>query len=226
MHDKAAISVIITGATGMVGEGVLLECLHNPRVARVLIVGRKSYGVTHPKLAEILVADFLALGDLARFAGYDACFFCAGVSSIGMSEADYAKVTYELTLHFAGDMARANSAMTFVYLSGASTDGSEQGKSMWARVKGRTENALGRVGFKRTFNFRPGFMRPTVGQKNILTGYRLLGGLYPLLRGIWPHKVTTLQEVALAMILVAQNGYPKTVLEVTDINALAANSGD
>ena len=226
MDDQPPLSVIITGATGMVGEGVLLECLGERRVGRVLIVGRKSYDFDHPKLTEILVPDFFELGNPSQFAPFDACFFCAGVSSIGMSEADYTRVTYDLTLHFAKELARVNPAMTFVYVSGAATDSSEQGKSMWARVKGRTENALGRVGFKGAYSFRPGFMRPTPGQRNTLTAYRVLGPLYPLLRRIWPSKVSTLREVARAMITVARDGYPKAVLEVADINALAASSGD
>lgn len=224
MDDNSKLSVIITGATGMVGEGVLLQCLKDPRVTRIVVVGRKSCGLKDQKLAETVVPDFFELGDPSRFASFDACFFCAGVSSIGMSEWDYTRVTYDLTLHFAKQLASVNPAMTFVYVSGRSTDSSEHGRMMWARVKGRTENALARVGFKHTYAFRPGFMRPTPGQRNTLAAYKVLGRLYPLLRRFWPNKVSTLEEVAVAMIEVALKGYPSSILEIADINALAARS--
>jgi uncharacterized protein YbjT (DUF2867 family) len=216
------ISVIITGATGMVGEGVLFECLENPAVERVLLVNRKPYVATHTKLRECIVPDFLHLESVAAaLTGYDACFFCAGVSSAGMSEADYTRVTYDVTLHFARTLAARNPQMVFDYVSGAYTDSSEQGRVMWARVKGRTENALMRCGFKHVYNFRPGFMRPTPGQKNIKWYFKPFGAVYPLLRLLLPNQISTLRDVSLAMINTVLIGYPKQILEIRDINALA-----
>jgi uncharacterized protein YbjT (DUF2867 family) len=216
------LNVIITGATGMVGEGVLLTCLEDPSIASVLLVSRKSYGMQHPKLKECIVRDFLHLDDVRdQLSGHDACFFCAGISSVGMSEADYTHITYDITLHFAGVLASLNPQMVFCYVSGAHTDSTEKGKVMWARVKGRTENALTRLGFRGVYNFRPGFMRATPGQRNIKSYYNLIGWAYPLLRVLLPNLVSTLHDVAIAMIRCAQQGYPKQILEVKDINALA-----
>src|SRR5262249_41947237 len=148
-----------TGATGMVGEGALLECLRHPDIERVLLVSRRPYGIKLPNVEECIVEDFFAIERHAeQLRGYDACFFCAGVSSLGMSEAEYTRITHDLTLHFAAVLHSLNPDMVFVYVSGAHTDSTEQGGTMWARVKGRTENALSRVGFKAAYNFRPGFM--------------------------------------------------------------------
>ena len=220
--EPARLNVIITGATGMVGEGVLLTCLEHPAIAHVLIVNRKPYGMQHPKLKECIVGDFMHLEQVrAQLAGYDACFFCAGISSVGMSEADYTHVTYDVTLHFAGALASLNPQMVFCYVSGAHTDSSEKGRVMWARVKGRTENALTRLGFRGVYNFRPGFVRATPGQRNIKSYYSLIGWAYPLLRVLLPNLVSTLHDVGIAMIRCAQQGYPKQILEVKDINALA-----
>ena len=220
--SNPALKVILTGATGMVGEGVLLECLGNPAVARVLLITRRPYPMQHAKLEQCVVPDFLNLDEcLGEIGGYDACFFCAGVSSLGMSEADYTGVTYDTTLHFAKTLAGLNPRMTFVYVSGAQTDSSEKGRVMWARVKGRTENALTRLGFAQVYNFRPGFMKPTPGQKNTKSYYNFIGWLYPVLRKVAPNHVSTLRDVALAMIHVALRGYPRTILEVKDLNAIA-----
>jgi nucleoside-diphosphate-sugar epimerase len=216
------MKAIITGATGMVGEGVLLECLSNPAVEQVLVVNRRPGGVSHPKLHEIIHGDFFNLAPIeAQLVGFDACFFCLGVSSVGMSQADYKHITYDLTLNVAQLLAKLNPAMTFCYVTGAGTDSSEQGRTAWARVKGATENALLRL-FKEAYMFRPGFMRPTPGQKNIKTSYKLILWLYPIGRKLYPAGFLTLQEVAVAMIKVAGNGCPKHILEVKDIAALAA----
>ena len=215
------ISVIITGATSMVGEGVLLECLADARVGRVLVIHRKPSGITHPKLQEIVHADFFDLSAIqSRLAGYDACFFCLGVSSVGMSEADYTRVTQDLTLEFGRALARLNPNLAFCYVSGKSTDSTEHGKVMWARVKGRTENELLRL-FPRGVMFRPGMMKATPGQKNLKSWYHLIAWIYPIGRALWPAAFCTLREVAQAMINAAVDGSPKRILEVPDIVALA-----
>lgn len=212
--------VIITGVTGMVGEGVLLECLENDAVEHVLVLGRRPYGVTHPKLEECVVKDFSDLGAVEdRLRGYDACFNCAGVSSAGMSEAEYTKVAYDMVLSFARTLARLNPKMIFTHVTGAGTDGTEKGRTMWARVKGRTENALGHAGFAEVYNFRPGLMKPTPGQKSIKTLYRVAFVLMPVARLFFP--MLTLQQVGRAMIHAVTKGYDKSVLEVADIAALA-----
>ncbi len=208
----------------MVGEGVLLECLDHPAVERVLIVNRKPYGLKHPKLKECIVPDFLHLdGFTSQLTGYDACFYCAGVSSAGMSESDYSHIIYDITMHFAATLASLNPQMTFVYVSGSLTDSSEKGRVMWARVKGRTENALMKLSFKRAYNFRPGFMKPMAGQRNIKWYYKVIGGFYPLLHLVFPNQVSTMRQVGLAMIHSVLNGYPKQILEIKDINSLASS---
>ncbi len=216
------ISAIITGATGMVGEGVLLACLADPRVGRVLVINRRPSGVAHPKLRELIHADFLDVSPIqAQLAGYDACFFCLGVSSLGMSEAEYRRVTYDLTTHVGRTLARLNPDMTFCYVTGAGTDSTEHGKTMWARVKGATENELLRL-FRRGVMFRPGMMRATPGQKNLSGWYTAVAWIYPIGRALFPAWFCTLQEVGQAMINAAVAGSPKPVLEVPDIVALAA----
>ena len=212
---------IITGATGMVGEGVLHECLKHPQIDAVLVVNRKPCGVAHPKLKEIIHQDFFDLSSIeTQLAGYDACFFCLGVSSVGMSEADYFRMTHTLTLHFAETLSRQNTDMTFGYISGTATDSSEKGRSMWARVKGKTENDLMKL-FKRAYAFRPGYMHPTPGLKNTLSYYKYFSWLYPAFRRLFPNYVSTLSEMGRAMINAALYGYEKQVLEVRDIVALA-----
>jgi len=216
------MNIIITGATGMVGEGVLLECLADPRIEKILSVSRKPTGRTHPKLSEYLVPDFLKLGSTdPQLKGYDACFYCAGVSSVGMKEDRYRLFTYDTTIHFANAVLQQNPGMTFIYVSGRSTDSTEKGGVMWARVKGKTENDLAKMPFKKVYNFRPGFMKAMPGQQNLLTGYKLLGWLYPILKLFSPGWVSTLQQVAQAMINSVAKGYNKTVLEIKDINTLS-----
>jgi uncharacterized protein YbjT (DUF2867 family) len=216
------MKVIVTGATGMVGEGVLLACLENPEVETVLVVSRRSCGHAHPKLRECLVKDFRDLGAYeAELRGHDACLYCAGVSSVGMSEADYAAITYDTPVRFAETLARLNPNMVFVHVSGSHTDSSEQGKVMWARVKGKAENALMRLPFKGVYNFRPSLMKPVPGQKHVKTAYRAALVLYPVAALFFP--AMPLRDVARAMINAVRFGAPKQVLEVADIRALAAS---
>ena len=215
------IRAIITGATGMVGEGVLHECLQHPDVEQVLVLNRKPGGVAHPKLTEILHQNFQDLSPIQdRLTGYNACFFCLGVSSVGMAEADYHRLTYDLTLHVARTLVERNPEMTFCYVSGAGTDSTEKGRLMWARVKGKTENHLRQLPFRQVYAFRPGFIKPTPGLKNTLPAYRYLGWLYPVFRFLTPQFVSTLRQLGLAMINAAIKGYEKPVLEVRDIVAL------
>jgi uncharacterized protein YbjT (DUF2867 family) len=216
------IKVIVTGATGMVGEGVMHECLLHPQVEEVLIVNRKSSGFTHPKLKEIIHADFFDLSPIAdQLAGYDACYFCLGVSSVGMKEPEYYKLTHTLAIHFAETVVKQNANMTFCYVSGAGTDSTEKGNSMWASVKGKTENDLMKLPFKAVYNFRPGGMLPTKGLKNTLPYYKYFTWLYPIMRKFFPKTVCTLAEVGQAMINSTFIGYDKHVLEVLDIVKLA-----
>jgi uncharacterized protein YbjT (DUF2867 family) len=212
------LKAIITGATGMVGEGVLHECLQHNDVEEVLVVGRRSCGVTHLKLKELILPDFFNLSAIEnQLAGYNACFFCLGVSSVGMKEPEYHKFTYELTMKFATTLARHNPEMVFCYISGAGTDSSEKGRMMWARVKGKTENDLAKMPFKKVYNFRPGIIKPTKGLKNTLGFYKYLGWLIPIVKLISPGMVSSLKELGLAMINAAGKGYGKQVLEVRDI---------
>ena len=168
------MNVLVFGATGMVGQGVLRECLVDPAVALVQTVGRTATGVTHPRLSEIVHADLMSYASIEpRLVGFDACFFCLGVSSAGMSEADYERVTYGITMAAATTLARLNKSMTFIYVSGAGTDSSERGRIMWARVKGRTENALLRLPFKAAYMFRPGVIQPLHGITSKTAAYRI-----------------------------------------------------
>lgn len=216
------IKAIITGATGMVGEGVLHECLHHPDVEAVLIINRRPLGLTHPKLKEIIHKDFHDLSAIAgELSGYNACYFCLGVSSIGLDEPTYHKLTYDLTLHVATTLSGLNPGMTFCYVSGSGTDSTEQGRLMWARVKGKTENALMRLPFKKSYMFRPGFMQPTKGLKNTLKAYKYFNWMFPVLSPLFPNFMCTLSEVGVAMIHTVTKGYPKNILEVKDIVALA-----
>ncbi len=216
------MKVIITGTTGMVGEGVLLECLDNPAVQRVIAVGRRSCGHTHPKLSECLVPDFRDLAAVEQqLSGFDACFYCAGVSSVGLKEPEYTAIAYDTPVQFAQALLRLNPGMVFVHVTGAHTDGTEKGKVMWARVKGKAENAIARMPFKAVYNFRPSLMKPTPGQKHIKGSYKPLVFIYPLLNLFFPG--ITLSNVGRAMIKCAQVGAPKTVLEAKDIQALAVS---
>jgi nucleoside-diphosphate-sugar epimerase len=215
------IKAIISGATGMVGEGVLLECLNHPDVEQVLVINRRPAGVSHSKLREIIHPDFFNLAPLEpQLIGYNACFFCLGVSSVGMSEEEYKHITYDLTLNVGNLLAKANPEMTFCYVTGAGTDSSEQGRVAWARVKGATENALMRL-FKQSYMFRPAFMKATPGQRNVKGYYKFFAWLYPIGRALYPAGFCTLQEVGRAMINAVSKGYPKQILDVKDIVKLA-----
>jgi uncharacterized protein YbjT (DUF2867 family) len=215
------MKVIITGTTGMVGEGVLIQCLAHPGVTGVLSVSRRPTGLSHPKLKEYIVDDFLSLqGNDTQLTGYDACFFCAGVSSVGKTEPEYTRVTYDTTLHFARSV-NPNPQMSFVYVSGAGTDSTEKGRMMWARVKGKTENDLIKLPFGRTFAFRPGFIEPSAGQRYVLKYYKYVSWLSPLLKVALPNMISTMSQLGQAMIYAAQNGYEKNVVEVRDIRILA-----
>ncbi len=215
------LSVIITGSTGMVGEGVLLACLDHPEVEKILVINRRPIGRSHPKLREVIQADFFNLGPIEpQLAGYNACFFCLGVSSVGMKKEMYKRITYDLTLNFAQALVRHNPDLAFCYVTGAGTDSSEKVRINWARVKGATENALLRM-FKRAYMFRPGFMKPTPGQRNVNPYYKYVGWLYPVGRALFPGGVCTIKEVGIAMINAAGKGAPKPILEGKDIVALA-----
>jgi hypothetical protein len=224
-----SLNVILTGATGMVGEGVLLECLENSAVSRVLVVGRRSCGITHPKLSELVHSDLGALSPVRdKLTGYDACFFCAGVSSVGKKEAEYTKLTYDLTLNFAEVFKVANpwKPLTFCYVSGYGTDSTAAGRSMWARVKGKTENKLIEMFTQDDLHsggymFRPGIMKPIEGQKRILKFYFGWQITYPIMRFLMPKFACTLQDVARAMINCAILKPAKNVLEVRDIVKMA-----
>lgn len=220
------MKVILFGATGMVGQGVLRECLLDPDVEKVLSIGRTETGRKDEKLREIVRGD---LGDLSPIAGelsgYDACFFCLGVSSAGMSETDYRKLTYDLTVDAARLLVERNPQMTFIYVSGTGTDSSERGSVMWARVKGATENALLKLPFKAAYMFRPGVIEPLHGATSRTRLYRIgyvaLAPIFPLARALFPNSVTTTERVGRAMLNATKRGAPKALLENRDINDLA-----
>lgn len=215
------MKVIITGTTGMVGEGVLMECLANPEITDVLSLSRKPIHNKHPKLKEYIVPDFTTLKENdENLQGYDACFFCAGVSSVGMKEPEYTRITYDTTLSFAKSVS-PKAQMTFAFISGAGTDSSGKGRLMWARVKGKTENDLMKLPFKQVFAFRPGAMKHTEGQKNLSRMNRFLSWLYPAFKTLFPNTANTVKQLGQAMIYAAQNGYEKKVVEVSDIKILA-----
>ena len=216
------VRAIITGATGMVGEGILIEALNHPDVEQVLVINRKPCGRTHPKLKEIIHKDFFDIRPIAsQLTGYNACFFCLGVSSVGMKEPEYKHMTYDLTMHVAQVLSSQNRDLTFCYVSGAGTDSSENGSIMWARVKGKTENDLMKLPFKKAYAFRPGMMKATEGQKNLPKLYSYLGWLYPAIKAVAPGSACLLSEVGQAMIKTVTVGEGKQVLEVKDIVALS-----
>jgi uncharacterized protein YbjT (DUF2867 family) len=221
------IKAIITGSTGMVGKGVLLECLQSSIVESVLVINRSPLGLSHTKIREIIHKDLFDLGPIKEeLSGYNACFFCLGVTSAGMSENDYRHVTYDLTLNMARVLKEHNPDMIFCYISGAGTDTSEKGRIMWARVKGKTENDLLALGFKDAYMFRPGFIRPMKGVKSRTVLYNalyvVLKPLFPLIM-CFPKFATTSEKLSKAMIMVASEGFGKKVLESSDINEIVGS---
>lgn len=218
------IRAIITGTTGMVGEGVLWECLKHSDVEKILVINRKTCGYAHPKLEEIIHADFFNLSSKEdHLKNYNACYFCAGVSSVGMKEDEYYPLTYTLTMHVAETLSRLNNDMVFCYVSGGGTDSTELGKIMWARVKGKTENELMKLPFKKAYMFRPGYLQPGKELKNSLKYYKYISWMYPFLRMVFPGMVSSLSELGLAMIHCVNRGYEKQILNVRDIVKLAKN---
>jgi uncharacterized protein YbjT (DUF2867 family) len=219
------IKIIIFGATGMVGEGVLHEALKHPDVESILVIGRRSCNVKHKKLKELLHKDFFNYSTIGKhLRGFNACFFCLGVSSVGMNEQDYSRITYDLTMQAARTLSGFNPDMTFCYISGTGTDSTEKSRSMWARVKGKTENHLTMLPFKAVYFFRPGLMKPTKGQKNVKPLFKVLGLLYPLWKVLSPKNVCTLEEVGIAMIQATIYGYTKQILENKDIAQVAGTN--
>jgi len=221
------IRTIILGSTGMVGEGVLHVALASPAVDNVLVINRRSCGIRHEKLTEIIHEDFFDFSPLEdRLSGYDACFFCMGVSSIGMDPESYRKITYDLTLHVANTLIRVNPSITFCYVSGSGTDSSEQGRTRWARVKGKTENDLMKLPFKETFMFRPGYIQPISGMKHTNKMYKILAPFYPVWKILFPAYVCRLEQIGRAMIAVTLYGNDKKILENKDIVRASLKTGE
>ena len=220
------MNVILFGATGMVGQGVLRACLADARIGKLLVIGRTPSGMSHPKLRELIRSDLTDYADIeAELTDYDACFWCLGVSSFGMDEASYTRTTYELTMAAALPLSRLNPAMTFVFVSGGGADSSEQGRVMWARIKGKTENALRRLPFKAVYVFRPGAIQPLRGIRSKTVSYRLIYSLawplFAVLKWAVPHWVLTTDSLARAMIHAGREGAGKAILEARDIHALS-----
>lgn len=219
------LKVIITGATGMVGEGVLYECLQHPEVEKVLVVTRNPCGYSHPKLTEIVHNNFFDFSSISdKLMGYNACYFCLGVTAAGKNETEYTRLTYNLTMEFATTLATLNPDMTFCYISGAGTDSSEKGRIMWARVKGKTENDLMKLPIKQVYNFRPAGIEPFLPLKPSQTyykTYKYLGWLFSIMKMVAPNYIVALKDIAAALINSSLTGYSKNILEVRDIKILA-----
>jgi len=220
------MKVILFGTTGMVGQGVLRECLIDPEVESVLSVVRRSSGQTHQKLKEITHDNFFDFSKIENdLTGFNACFFCLGISSAGMSEAEYKRITYDITIAAAQTLLKMNPNLTFIFVSGLGTDSTEKSKTMWARIKGKTENALLQMPFKAKYMFRPGFIQPLHGiaskTKLYKVFYVLITPLYPLLKILFPKHVTTTEKIGRAMINVAKQGASKNILTTADINEVA-----
>jgi uncharacterized protein YbjT (DUF2867 family) len=220
--SNSTIKLILTGATGMVGEGVLTECLQHPEIEQILVINRKPCGVRHPKLKEIIHTNFFDFSSIeSELVGYNACFFCLGISSVGVKKEDFYQSTYVLTMHVAETLSKLNSDMIFCYISGAGTDATEKGRMAWARVKGKTENDLMKLPFKRVYNFRPGALEATKGAKNILPYYKYFAWGFPILKIIAPNSICSLKELGIAMTNAVTKGSDKQVIEVKDIHILS-----
>lgn len=220
------MKVIITGATGMVGKGVLLECLENNEVTKVLVIGRQSVNITHPKLNELLISDFTNFEPYSSdLTGYDACFYCLGISAAGLDEAAYTKITYDYTLNLANVLLKLNSQFTFIYVSGEGTDSSEKGRMMWARVKGKTENDLLASGFTQSFMYRPGMIIPLNGIKSRTKLYQFMYDyfmwLVKLIKFFAPNSVVNTTQIGKSMINVTKSGYDKSIIYPRDMIILA-----
>jgi uncharacterized protein YbjT (DUF2867 family) len=216
------IKAIITGTTGMIGEGVLHECLNHPDVESVLIINRRHFDTEHPKLKEVIHNDFYDFSGIEdELKGYNACYHILGTTSVGKKEEEYTRITFLITKALADILFKINPSMTFFYVSGAGTDSSEKGKLMWARVKGRTENYLLNLGFGKAFVFRPGFILPGKGLKNTLSLYKIFWPLIPVMKLFFPKSLLTLSEIGQAMINASLKDYEKRILEVKDIKSLA-----
>jgi len=224
------IKVILFGSTGMLGQAVLRECLENKEVEYILAINRKSFSISHPKLKEIVQKDLFDLSGLtAEMTGYNTCLFCLGISSAGMKEADYHKITYDLTLKTAKTLLEINKDMTFCYISGTGTDSSEKGKMMWARVKGKTENDLLAMPFKKAYMFRPAFIQPMKGIRSRTKSYNMIYAIFKPFYFILKHYegfVTNTETFGKAMILTVLNGYEKNILESRDINKIVKDNRD
>jgi len=218
------INTLLFGSTGMIGQGVLQECLKDPNVESILVINRQSCNISHPKLREIIHKDLFYLSGLTKeMTGYNSCFFCLGISSAGLNENEYHKITYDLTLNVAKTLVNLNKEMTFCYISGAGTDSSEKGKTMWARVKGKTENALLALPFKKAYMFRPGFIQPLNGIKSKTRLYNTMYAIFSPLYFVLNHFdsiVTNTETFGKAMILTTLRGYEKNILENKDINII------
>lgn len=216
------LTVLILGSTGMVGEGVLHTCLNDPDIKSIILVNRKPCGVSHPGLKEIILDDFFQFNSLeGKIEKPDAVFFCMGISSIGKSEADYTKITYHLTMNVASFFYKLNPAIVFTYVSGTGTDSSEKGKTMWARVKGKTENDLKKIGFKNVYLFRPAYIQPIKGLRRTYKMYKILAPFYPVYKTLFPAYTNTLAEIGTAMINCVKFNPKKLILECKDISEIA-----
>lgn len=223
--ETRKLNVLITGSTGMVGEGVLFTCLQNPSVEKVTVVNRRSLHITNPKLTEIIHPDFYDLSAIEdQLTGFDACYFCLGISSIGVNEADYFRVTYTLTMHFAETLCKINPGMVFCYVAGAGTDETEKSRQSWARVKGKTENDLAKLPFKALYRYRFGFVKPMVGQQHVNKLYKYINWVFPFGRICYPDGFNTLEEVGLSMIEVTLHGSEEKKLAGKAIIRLAAQN--
>ena len=216
------MKVIITGASGMVGEGVMHVCINNPMVSNILLISRKKIEIDHPKIEQIIHQDFSDISPiLPQIQNFDGCFFCSGISSIGVDKETYFNLTYNLTLSFAKSLISNNPTLTFCYVSGQGTDSTEVGMSHWARTKGKTENDLMKLPFRQVFAFRPGFIKPMEGMVNTQRFYKYINWMFPIGKNLFPNHFITLEEIGKAMINVVRKGYKKKIVEGVDIAVLA-----